>query len=43
MVTRFFAFEMMRRLNVPMIEHTYTSDDIPAMRERNTVPDVWED
>ena len=43
MVTWFFAFEMMRRQDVHMIEHTYTEDDIPAMRERNTVSDIWEE
>ena len=38
-VTRFFAFEMMRRLDVPMIEHTFTEADIPVMRERTKVPE----
>ena len=43
MVTWFFAFEMMRRQDVHMSELTYTDDDIPAMRERNTVPRIWEE
>ena len=43
MVTWFFAFEMMRWQDIVMSEHTFTEADIPAMRERNTVPETWED
>ena len=39
-VTRFFAFEMMRRQDIVMSEHTFTEADISIMRERTKVPDL---
>ena len=39
-VSRFFAFEMMRRQDVVMSELTYKEDEIPEMRQRTKVPDL---